>query len=246
MPRTQRKLVALDVTETSGVDHPAHLHEGWLVMKSAGKPGDTDEEENVPDEPTEVDDLRRSNEDLAKRVAELTKALEDATPKPEPTEEDLVKAAPPAVQQMLTKAREAEAELKKERDAALQKAAAQEEARLDSEAIEKAAGYKDLGLNPEDIGPQLRRLDSADPDLAKAVRGALDGAKARRDEVDLFKSIGSSATVPAAGSAYGEMMSLAKAMVADGHAATTEQAIASIAETNPALMGRYTDEKRGA
>jgi len=34
MPRT-RKLVNLDVEETSGVDRPAHLHDGFLVMKSA-------------------------------------------------------------------------------------------------------------------------------------------------------------------------------------------------------------------
>ena len=28
-------MVALKVLETSGVDHPAHLEEGWIVMKSA-------------------------------------------------------------------------------------------------------------------------------------------------------------------------------------------------------------------
>ena len=30
-----RKLVKLNIKETSGVDHPAHLTEGWVVMKSA-------------------------------------------------------------------------------------------------------------------------------------------------------------------------------------------------------------------
>jgi len=30
-----RKLVRLSIKETSGVDHPAHLHDGWVVMKSA-------------------------------------------------------------------------------------------------------------------------------------------------------------------------------------------------------------------
>jgi hypothetical protein len=30
------KLEDLDIGETSGVDHPAHLSEGWLMMKSAG------------------------------------------------------------------------------------------------------------------------------------------------------------------------------------------------------------------
>lgn len=34
MPRT-RKLVDLDVEETSGVDYAAHLHDGFLVMKNA-------------------------------------------------------------------------------------------------------------------------------------------------------------------------------------------------------------------
>jgi len=30
-------MVNLAIEETSGVDHPAHLHEGWLVMKSANE-----------------------------------------------------------------------------------------------------------------------------------------------------------------------------------------------------------------
>jgi len=29
-----RKMVGLNIEETSGVDHPAHLQEGWLVIKS--------------------------------------------------------------------------------------------------------------------------------------------------------------------------------------------------------------------
>lgn len=32
----QRRMVDINVFETSGVDHPAHGREGWLVMKSAG------------------------------------------------------------------------------------------------------------------------------------------------------------------------------------------------------------------
>ena len=45
MART-RKMVNLAIEETSGVDHPAHLHEGWLVMKSA----DESEVQRVLDE----------------------------------------------------------------------------------------------------------------------------------------------------------------------------------------------------
>ena len=33
MPQSM-KLTELTIKETSGVDHPAHLHEGWMVMKS--------------------------------------------------------------------------------------------------------------------------------------------------------------------------------------------------------------------
>jgi len=39
-------MVNLAIEETSGVDHPAHLHEGWLVMKSA----DESEVQRVMDE----------------------------------------------------------------------------------------------------------------------------------------------------------------------------------------------------
>jgi len=34
MPKA-RKMVSLNIQETSGVDHPAHLQEGWLVIKSS-------------------------------------------------------------------------------------------------------------------------------------------------------------------------------------------------------------------
>ena len=33
MPKA-RKMVSLNIEEASGVDHPAHLQEGWLVIKS--------------------------------------------------------------------------------------------------------------------------------------------------------------------------------------------------------------------
>lgn len=35
--KPQRQMVEMEVVETSGVDHPAHGFEGWLVKKSAGR-----------------------------------------------------------------------------------------------------------------------------------------------------------------------------------------------------------------
>lgn len=55
MPRA-KKMVALNIEETSGVDHPAHLHEGWLVIKSDNLTSmddllsDLKQEENKSDE----------------------------------------------------------------------------------------------------------------------------------------------------------------------------------------------------
>lgn len=51
-----RKMVSLNIEEASGVDHPAHLHEGWLVIKSDNLTGmddllsDLNKEENKSDE----------------------------------------------------------------------------------------------------------------------------------------------------------------------------------------------------
>lgn len=35
MARKAPKMTELVIEETSGVDHPAHLHEGWLVIKAS-------------------------------------------------------------------------------------------------------------------------------------------------------------------------------------------------------------------
>jgi len=49
-------MVSLNIEETSGVDHPAHLHEGWLVIKSDNLTSmddllsDLNKQENNPDE----------------------------------------------------------------------------------------------------------------------------------------------------------------------------------------------------
>lgn len=56
MART-RKMANLVIEETSGVDHPAHLHEGWLVMKSA----DESEVQRVLDESLTEEEIMPEN-----------------------------------------------------------------------------------------------------------------------------------------------------------------------------------------
>jgi hypothetical protein len=68
MPRT-RKLVDLEIEETSGVDHPAHLYEGWLVRKDSAA---------VLDEVlTEVRDIEHDTDQGAETV-DLTETTIDA------------------------------------------------------------------------------------------------------------------------------------------------------------------------
>jgi hypothetical protein len=74
MPKA-RKMVSLNIEETSGVDHPAHLHEGWLVIKS--------------DNLTSMDDLlsdlnkteNHSDESLNQRGTEEEPMAQDETQK---------------------------------------------------------------------------------------------------------------------------------------------------------------------
>ena len=72
MART-RKMVNLAIEETSGVDHPAHLHEGWLVMKSA----DESEVQRVLDETLTEEDSMSENT-TTEAVQEQVESVEDS------------------------------------------------------------------------------------------------------------------------------------------------------------------------
>jgi len=68
-----RKMVNLAIEETSGVDHPAHLHEGWLVMKSA----EESEVQRVLDESlTEEDSMSETT--TTEAVQEQVESVEDS------------------------------------------------------------------------------------------------------------------------------------------------------------------------
>lgn len=49
MPNKAPKMTNLLIEETSGVDHPAHLHEGWLVIKASDTATVADVERALPD-----------------------------------------------------------------------------------------------------------------------------------------------------------------------------------------------------
>lgn len=49
MARKAPKMTDMVINETSGVDHPAHLHEGWLVIKTADTATVADVERTLPE-----------------------------------------------------------------------------------------------------------------------------------------------------------------------------------------------------
>ena len=85
MPRKAPKMTDLVIEETSGVDHPAHLHEGWLVMKTASPETVADVsrnlplpmEENMEKEATDVVEELKAEESVEAGYDEMKDAEDD-------------------------------------------------------------------------------------------------------------------------------------------------------------------------
>jgi hypothetical protein len=242
----KRKMVALKVLETSGVDHPAHLEEGWIVMKSATKEANVSEEVLMDPSLEEayierVVELEKALEASNAQVEKLEKAYEDMAKEDEEEveddeEEDMMKSLPQPVREMLEKAANeanyAKEELRKER-----------EARRDEEFVQKAAAWSHLTVDAKDLGPALRRLTDIDANLASQVEKALSAANAQSESAAIFDEIGRGSR-PDDGSAYAKVESMAKAAVNNGDFKTMEQAVASIVTQNPDLYAAYRAEQR--
>jgi hypothetical protein len=269
--RRTRKMVNLAIEETSGVDHPAHLAEGWLVMKAADpdavvaameqtteEPDTSDEE--VPSNDAQEGHMEKSTEErldealkalaaAESRIADMEKEMasrggSDEEYEEDESDEDMMKAAPESV-------RKAFEEMEKQAHEAMAKAAAAEETllkeraeRADADAVVKAREtYGALGLDADQVGPALRRLAEVDEILAKSVESTLLAANAKVESADIFSEIGSSPIQT--GSAFHKAESMAKAAVADGAAATYEQALADVFVSDPTLYNEYLAEKKG-
>jgi hypothetical protein len=279
LARKAPKMTELVIEETSGVDHPAHLHEGWLVVKTSRAESEADVlnglpeplGEGMPDENTEVvvtdqvvqaaegepqdkmdgmeTEAKQVEEELAmaqariaeleSRIAELEGAADAEEEPMEMSADEQVVALAKSAPEPLRKALEEMQKAKAEAEAALAK---EREERADAEAIQKAASqFAHLTLDPAKVGPALRRLAAIDGDLAKSVEDALASADAQNESADIFTEVGKGFAPK--GDAIDKMTSLAKAAVAEGQAATFEQALAQVATTNPALYNDYLTEK---
>ena len=267
-----RKLVKLNIKETSGVDHPAHLTEGWVVMKSASpsdvtavldelRPDDevVDAEPTVeitgePEDATEIveatksapaDEVITTTVSKEETMSNTSEMATDVVIIPEAASEaEIIKAMPAAIRKMLDEA-------SANADAALRKAAASEaaliaerDARADEAAVIKASQWSHLTFDPSIVGPALRRLAESDGVLANEIVKALDSANEIAAANVVFTEVGSEAPV-AADDAFSKMENLAKALVSEGIAPSFEAALMSVAQSNPDLYTQYISEKAG-
>lgn len=252
-----RKMANLVIEETSGVDHPAHLHEGWLVMKSADESEvqrvldeTLTEEDSIMEETTtaatdaQVEKAEMTLEDAMKKIAELEGKLsekevakEEEGSESDKTEDEMeyMKSAPESVVKMIE-------DFKKQAETATEELRKEREAKADAEAIEKAKGFTNLNLDAEKVGPALRRLSTVDADLAKSVEEILTSVNAQAESANIFAEIGKSADFTT-GDAYGRLTAMAKSAVEEGSAKSFEQAFANVASSNPELYVQYRNEK---
>jgi hypothetical protein len=248
----------LVIEETSGVDHPAHLHEGWLVMKSADESEvqrvldeTLTEEDSTMEETTtaatdaQVEKAEMTMEDAMKKIAELEGKLsememskgEKEMSESDKTEDEMeyMKSAPESVVKMIE-------DFKKQAETATEELRKEREAKADADAIEKAKGFANLNLDAEKVGPALRRLSTVDADLAKSVEDILTAVNAQAESANIFAEIGKSADFTS-GDAYSRMTAMAKSAVEEGNAKSFEQAFANVASSNPELYVQYRNEK---
>ena len=238
MPKST-KLTELTIKETSGVDHPAHLHEGWLVMKA-------EDLDNTLDQIIEPDSQENTVELNA--TPEVEDVVEEAT-EVEAAPEMVTEATPVAasvdgpdeteVQKELT-------DLRKELD--LAKAAHRE--LIEERELEKAATAAHQwailpGLNPVDFAKVLVRLRAADQEVAKEVEAILSASSVALSEAGVFTELGTEGDEDGAMDAFGRIEKAAQALVDSGEASSVAKGIALVAERNPSLYTDYLNEKRG-
>lgn len=265
----QRKMVALKVLETSGVDHPAHLEEGWIVMKNSGTTTEatvSDANEIVSEEidPTLEEAYIDRIVELEKSLAASEKLVADLS---EETEKAKKKKMPDFIQDKMDEAAEDEEEeedeemtykalvkslpepvrlmLKKAEDAekkATEELRKEREARRDEEFVKKAAGWSHITVDASEFGPALRRLTDIDANLAEQVEKAMDAVNAQAESASIFTEIGRGGR-PQENDAYGKVQALAKAAHQAGEFSTVEQAVAGIINKNPDLYAAYRNEQ---
>jgi dsDNA-specific endonuclease/ATPase MutS2 len=147
----------------------------------------------------------------------------------------MMKSLPQPVREMLEKAEasanQAREELKKERDN-----------RRDEQYVSKASAWSSLTVDPQNLGPALRKLSDIDATLGEVIEKALESANAQAESASIFDEIGRGSR-PTEGNAFAKVETLAKAAFVAGEYSTVEQAMTGVILKNPDLYADYRKEQ---
>jgi hypothetical protein len=219
------QLVELDLNEISGVDHPANLHEGWLVLKTSADP--LEKALAAAAEAMTNNNNGEPNMDLS-HDTEVADVEKEATPA---VNVDALQKSVDSLQKSLDEAQAETAAIKTERDM--------------EKAVARAEDWATLpGVNPSEFAPVLRALHQASPDHAATLEGVLDGCATALKEAGVLKEIGTEETGEDL-SAYETLEGLAKGLVETGDAKSIADGIGKAAESNPDVYAAYIEEMGG-
>lgn len=186
----------------------------------------------------ETIDKSKLDPEVAKYIGELEAKVAKAEPA-EPTVEDLLKDANPALVELVKSAQKAA-------DDALVLAKANAE-RADAEILkaeiasetEILKGLDNLGIEIAKVAPALQALRKSSPDAAAAMVTALTAANAQAETGVLFEELGKGATDDDGSTAWSRIQAVGKRLLEEGKAATLEQGIAKALDERPDLARAY-------
>jgi len=209
------KLADLMVKETSGVDHPAHLHEGWLVMKS-------EDMDTALLEVINTEETKENPVDL------------EVTETPEPEVEKAVEADD-SVRKELSDLRKQLDDIRKEKEAL-------EAVRALDKATEVAKAWEALPeLNADEFAPVLCALRAQLPAESEVIEKILDASARALAESSVLAEIGT--TAKAENDAWATIQAQAQQMVIEGKASDFAKAVTLIATSNKDLYNQYLTQK---
>ncbi len=221
---TSTQLIELDLNEISGVDHPANLHEGWLVLKSSNDPLEKALASAAEATTTNIGE----NMELTHDETEVAQVEKEAAP-----------LVDPAFRKEVADLRKELADAKAE---AVQVAAERE--------LEKAATRSEdwailPGVTPSEFAPVLRSLHEASTENAEIIEGILDGCATALNEAGVLKELGTEEAGEENGTAWDKIEGLAKGLVESGEAKSIADGIGKAAESNPDVYAAYIEEMGG-
>tara|TARA_R100001198_G_scaffold55860_1_gene31708 strand:- start:98 stop:802 length:705 start_codon:yes stop_codon:yes gene_type:complete len=225
MSKKTTQLVDLELNEISGVDHPANLHEGWLVMKSS--------DDSLDKALAEAHEALTTETTIGEEMSELTHD--------EPTaevEKEVVSV--PVIDEDLRKEM---SDLRKELAEARAEAETVKTERDMEKATARAEDWAILpNLTPSEFAPILHSLQKSAPEEAEVIENIFDGCATALNEAGVLKELGTEASDDVESSAWDRIESLAKQLVENGEATNLADGISKTAKANPEMYAAYVQE----